>query len=68
LLTDVLVGRTTIGIKCADGIIMAVEKTLLSKMLVPGTHRRIYAIDRHVGLVRSLSAICRAIGETNPRV
>lgn len=34
---------------------MGVEKTLLSKMLVPGTHRRIYAIDRHVGLVRSLT-------------
>ncbi|RLN52820.1 hypothetical protein BBJ29_000770 [Phytophthora kernoviae] len=41
---------TTIGIKCTDGIIMGVEKTLLSKMLVPGTHRRIYAIDRHIGL------------------
>ncbi|CAH0477841.1 unnamed protein product [Peronospora belbahrii] len=41
---------TTIGIKCTDGIIMGVEKTLLSKMLVPGTHRRVYAIDRHVGL------------------
>lgn len=43
---------TAIGIKCTDGIIMGVEKTLLSKMLVPGTHRRVYAIDRHVGLVR----------------
>lgn len=42
---------TAIGIKCTDGIIMGVEKTLLSKMLVPGTHRRVYAIDRHVGLV-----------------
>ncbi|RLN95929.1 hypothetical protein BBJ28_00014038 [Nothophytophthora sp. Chile5] len=41
---------TTIGIKCSDGVIMGVEKTLLSKMLVPGTHRRIYGIDRHVGL------------------
>ena len=41
---------TTIGIKCTDGVIMGVEKTLLSKMLVPGTHRRVYAIDRHVGL------------------
>lgn len=46
---------TAIGIKCTDGIIMGVEKTLLSKMLVPGTHRRVYAIDRHVGLVRYLS-------------
>lgn len=44
--------RTAIGIKCTDGIIMGVEKTLLSKMLVAGTHRRVYAIDRHVGLVR----------------
>lgn len=68
LLTAVLLGRTTIGIKCADGIIMAVEKTLLSKMLVPGTHRRIYAIDRHVGLVRSLSSVCNAIGKKKPRV
>lgn len=41
---------TTIAIKCTDGVIMAVEKTLVSKMLVPGTHRRVYAIDRHVGL------------------
>lgn len=49
------IDSTTIGIKCSDGIIMGVEKTLLSKMLVPGTHRRIYAIDRHVGLVLSPS-------------
>lgn len=48
-------GSTAIGIKCTDGIIMGVEKTLLSKMLVPGTHRRVYAIDRHVGLVRPRS-------------
>ncbi|DAZ99816.1 TPA: hypothetical protein N0F65_001325 [Lagenidium giganteum] len=41
---------TAIGVKCSDGVIMAVEKTLLSKMLVPGTHRRIFAIDRHVGM------------------
>jgi 20S proteasome alpha/beta subunit len=41
---------TTIAIKCKDGVIMAVEKTLISKMLVPGTHRRVYAIDRHIGL------------------
>lgn len=34
---------------------MAVEKTLISKMLVPGTHRRVYAIDRHVGIVRRVN-------------
>lgn len=41
---------------------MGVEKTLLSKMLVPGTHRRVYAIDRHVGLVRAVSAVQVMVG------
>ncbi|RHY09379.1 hypothetical protein DYB36_008544 [Aphanomyces astaci] len=46
--------RTAIGINCKDGVVMGVEKVLLSKLLVPGTHRRIHAIDRHIGLVRPL--------------
>ena len=46
--------RTAIGIHCKDGVVMGVEKILLSKMLVAGTHRRIHAIDRHLGLVCDL--------------
>lgn len=41
---------TAVGIKCTDGVIMGVEKILLSKMLVDGTNKRIHQIDRHIGL------------------
>lgn len=41
---------TAIGVQCKDGVIMGVEKVLLSKMLVKGTNPRIFTIDRHIGL------------------
>ena len=44
--------RTVIGIHCTDGVIMGVEKLLLSRMLVPGTNRRLHNVDRHLGIVR----------------
>lgn len=48
-----LVHRTAIGIKCKDGVVLAVEKLVHSKLLVPGVNKRILTVDRHVGLVRS---------------
>eukprot|EP01041_Mallomonas_annulata_P010395 gene10395-21677_t len=42
---------TAIGIKCRDGIVMAVEKPQVSKMLVPGSNRRVFGIDAHAGIV-----------------
>ena len=41
---------TAVGIKCNDGIVLAVEKPQMSKMLVPGSNRRIFAVDEHVGI------------------
>eukprot|EP00271_Cylindrocystis_brebissonii_P014592 TRINITY_DN35990_c0_g1_i1.p1 TRINITY_DN35990_c0_g1~~TRINITY_DN35990_c0_g1_i1.p1 ORF type:complete len:252 (+),score=47.98 TRINITY_DN35990_c0_g1_i1:143-898(+) len=41
---------TGIGIRCKDGIVMGVEKLIVSKMLVEGSNRRIHAVDRHVGI------------------
>mmetsp|Transcript_10155 Transcript_10155/g.35579 ORF Transcript_10155/g.35579 Transcript_10155/m.35579 type:complete len:261 (-) Transcript_10155:84-866(-) len=41
---------TAVGVRCKDGILMGVEKLLLSKMLVAGSNRRIYTCDRHVGV------------------
>ena len=43
--------RTAIGVKCKDGVVLALEKLLTSKMLVPGSNRRIFTIDRHLGVV-----------------
>ena len=42
---------TAIGLKCKDGIVLAVERLVHSKLLVPGANRRIQTIDRHIGVV-----------------
>ncbi|KAK6462499.1 proteasome component C1 [Scheffersomyces coipomensis] len=46
-------GGTSIGIKCKDGIVLAVEKIINSKLLVPGKNKRIQTIDKHIGVVYS---------------
>ena len=43
---------TAIGLRVKDGIVLAVEKLVHSKLLVPGANRRIQTVDRHIGLVR----------------
>lgn len=42
---------TSVAICCKDGIVFASEKFLLSKMLVPGTSKRIFPVHRHAGMV-----------------
>lgn len=46
-------GGTSIGIKCKDGVVLAVEKIINSKLLVAGKNNRIQTIDRHIGVVYS---------------
>lgn len=41
---------TAMAITCKDGIVFAVEKFKLSKMMVPGTIKRIMPVSRHAGL------------------
>jgi hypothetical protein len=41
-----------IGLRVKDGVVLAVEKLVHSKLLMPGANRRIQTIDRHIGLVR----------------
>ena len=38
-----------------DGVVLAVEKLIHSKLLVPEANRRIQTIDKHIGLVRRAS-------------
>lgn len=49
---------TCLGLRCSDGIVLAIEKTIVSKMLVPGTLRRAHIVDRHATL-----AICGLISD-----
>ncbi|KAI8052368.1 nucleophile aminohydrolase [Syncephalis plumigaleata] len=41
---------TAIGLRCKDGVVLAVEKLVQSKLMVPGSNRRILTVDRHSGM------------------
>ncbi|KAG9317593.1 20S proteasome subunit [Chiua virens] len=41
---------TAIGLRVKDGVVLAVEKLIHSKLLVPGANRRIQTVDRHIGM------------------
>jgi len=41
---------TALAICCKDGVIFATEKFKTSKMLVNGTSRRIFAVNKHMGM------------------
>lgn len=43
-------GSTVIGLRCKDGVVLACEKLVISKLLVDGSNRRIYNADRHAGV------------------
>ena len=45
---------TAIGLRVKDGIVLAVEKIIHSKLLVPDANRMIQSIDKHIGLVCAL--------------
>ncbi|CAG8680698.1 64_t:CDS:2 [Acaulospora morrowiae] len=41
---------TVIGLRVKDGVVLAVEKLVQSKLLVPGSNRRIQTVDTHIGI------------------
>ncbi|KAG9257989.1 proteasome component C1 [Emericellopsis atlantica] len=46
-------GGTSIGIRAKDGVVLAVEKIIGSKLLKPGANKRIATVDEHAGVVYS---------------
>ena len=44
--------RTCVGVRCKDGIVLAVEKLLPTKMLLASSNRKIFHVDDHIGVVR----------------
>jgi len=40
----------SLGILAKDGVVLAVEKLVHSKLLIPDANRRIQSVDRHIGL------------------
>ncbi|RXK34959.1 20S proteasome subunit alpha 7 [Tremella mesenterica] len=39
-----------IGLRCSDGVVLAVERMLHSRLLVKGANRRIQSLDDHIGM------------------
>jgi len=53
---------TALGIRCKDGVVLGVEKTIASKMLVRASNRRIHTVATNAGLALSgLAADARQI-------
>ncbi|KAK7880645.1 hypothetical protein WMY93_032723 [Mugilogobius chulae] len=48
---------TAVGIRCKDGVVFGVEKLVLSKLYEQGSNKRIFNIDRHVGMCRVVSVL-----------
>lgn len=44
---------TAVGVQCTDGVVVALEKVLVSPLLMPGSNRRVLTIDQHVGMAVS---------------
>lgn len=42
---------TVIGLKGKDGVVLAAEKIIMSKLHEPGSNRRIFNVDKHIGMV-----------------
>lgn len=40
------------GIRCKDGVVLALEKLVTSKLLKPNANKRIATVDRNMGIVR----------------
>lgn len=56
---------TTVALRGKDGVVFAVEKLVTSKLYENGTNRRIFNVDKHVGMaVAGLLADSRQIVET----
>lgn len=45
---------TVIGLRGKDGVVFAVEKLVTSKLYEPGANKRIFNIDKHIGMVYNL--------------
>lgn len=58
-------GGTAIGIRCKDGVVLALEKLVSSKLLKKDANKRIATVDRNAGVVGLLHSSCG--GRPSPR-
>lgn len=49
--------RTAVGIRGKDGVVFGVEKLVTSKLYEAGANKRLFNIDRHIGIVSRYTVI-----------
>lgn len=55
-------GTTAVGVRCKNGVVLLVDKRVTSKLVVPASIEKIFAIDTHLGCATSgLVADARAL-------
>ncbi|KAJ3307992.1 hypothetical protein HDU93_005822, partial [Gonapodya sp. JEL0774] len=52
-LKAVEISGTALAIRAKDGVVLATEKLVQSKLLVPGSNKRTQTVDTHIGIVSS---------------
>jgi 20S proteasome subunit alpha 7 len=54
--------RTAVGIVCKDGVVLAVEKVVTSRLYESGVNKRLFIIDQHIGMtIAGLLADARSL-------
>lgn len=46
-------GATAVGVKYGDGVVLAVDKRITSKIVVPDSIEKLFQVDEHIGAVGS---------------
>ncbi len=46
-------GATAVGVKCAEGVVLAVEKRVTSRLIEPESYEKIFQIDDHIAAASS---------------
>jgi len=46
-------GATALGVKCSEGVVLAVDKRIPSKLVEPESFEKIFRIDEHIGAATS---------------
>lgn len=44
-------GGTAVGIRCKDGVVLALEKLVTSKLVKKESNKKIATVDRNIGIV-----------------
>ena len=52
-LEAIKLGSTAIGMVCAEGVVLGVERRVNSKLIVPSSIEKIYEVDNHIGVATS---------------